>query len=69
MYKKGIQTELINHIRQGRKGTKFAPEYRGKYGEPSENNIGVSQGSAISAILFIIYMDDVMEDNEALNRR
>ena len=34
-----------------------------------ENNIGGFQGSAISALLFIIYLDDMMEDLEALNRR
>ena len=32
-------------------------------------NIGVFRGSAIRAILFIIYMDDLMEDPAALNIR
>ena len=31
-------------------------------------NIGLFQGSAISAMLFIIYQDDMMEDYDALNR-
>ena len=69
LYMKGIPTERTNHIRHGRQGTKLAPEYKGKYREPWGRNIGVFRGSAISAILFIIYMDDMMEDNAALNRR
>ena len=69
LYKKGIPIEMTNHIRQGHHGTKLPPKYKGRYGAPSPNNIGVSQGSAISALLFIIYMDEVMADNAALNRR
>ena len=60
---------MIRHIRRGHQGTRLAPKYRGSYGEAKENNIGVSQGSEISALLFIIYLDDMMEDLAALNRR
>ena len=38
------------------------------YGDAKDNNIGVLQGSAISAFLSIIYRGDMMEDLEALNR-
>ena len=67
--KKGIQIDKIKHIIQGHRGTRLAPKYKEKYGAPSANNIGVFQGSAIIAILFIIYMGDMMEDNAALSRR
>jgi len=33
-----------------------------------KNNAAVSQGSAIGAILFIIYLDDMMEAYTALNK-
>ena len=35
--------------------------------EKIENNVGVFRGSAISALLFIIYLDDMMEDYTSLN--
>ena len=38
-----------------------------QYGPPVINNIGVYQGSAISALLFIIYLGDMMEDYDAVN--
>ena len=60
---------MTKHIRQGHHDTRLSPKYKGKYGAPSENNIGVFQGSSVSALLFIIYMGDMMEDNAALNRR
>ena len=60
---------MIRHIRRGREGARLAPKYKGRYGEPKENDIGVSQGSAISARIFIIYMGDVMEDLATLIRR
>ena len=37
--------------------------------ETEGNNIGVFLGSAISALLFIIHLDDMMGDMEAINRR
>ena len=60
---------MIRHIRRGRQGTRLAPKYKGRYGEPKEDNIGVSQGSAISALLFIIYLGGVVGDLASLNRR
>ena len=69
LYKKGLPEETINHIRRGHTGTRLAPKYKGRYGKLNGNNIGVFQGSEISALLFIIYLDDMMEGLEALNRR
>ena len=39
------------------------------YGEAKGDNVGVFQGSAISALIFIIYLDDMMESLAALKRR
>ena len=69
LYKKGLHGEMAKHIRRGHVGTRLAPKYKGKYGKLKENNIGVFHGSAIRAIPSIIYLDDVMEDLEALSRR
>ena len=65
---KGPPVETIKHIGRGHRRTKLVPKYIGKYGELSENNIWIFQGSAIDALLFIIYMGDVMEENAALGR-
>ena len=54
LYKKGLPEEMIRHIRRGHQGTRLAPKYKGRYGEPRENNIVVCQGSEISTMLFII---------------
>jgi len=69
LYKKGIPLETITHIRKGHQNTMLRAKHQGKYGEASENNVGVSQGSAISALMFIIYLDDMMEDYEAINHK
>ena len=69
LYKKGLPEETIRHIRSGHQGAKLASKYRGMYGEAKGENIGVFQGSAISAPILIIYLDDMTEDLAALNRR
>ena len=69
LYKNGVPGEMIRHISRGHRGARHAPKYRGRYGEANENNIGFLQGSAISALLFIIYLGDMMEDLAALSRR
>ena len=66
---KGIPIDMIKHISQGRQGTRLAPKYKGKHGAPAANNIGLFHGSAISALLVIVDMGDVMRDNAALIRR
>jgi len=66
LYKKGIPIETISHIRRGHPNKTIKPKRKGTYGK-QENNVGASQGSAISALVFIIYLDDMMEAYEALN--
>ena len=66
---KGLPLETITHIREGRRHTTLCTKYQGKYGKPEINNISVSQWSEISAILFIIYLDGVMEDYTAINQQ
>ena len=58
---------MILHLRRGHIQTTLQAKYNKTYGEKTENNIGVFQGSAISALLFIIYLQDMMEDFEAIN--
>ena len=60
---------MIKRARRGHQGPKLAPKYKGIYGGPRGNNTGVFQGSAISAIRFVIYMDVTMEDYASMNRR
>merc|ERR1712105_7076 len=68
LYKKGLPIDMITHIRRGHQNTQLLPKTKGKYGTATTNNVGVFQGSAISALLFIIYQDDMMEDYDALNQ-
>ena len=69
LYKKGLPLETIARIREGHRHTTICAKYQGKYGKPEINNVGVFQGSVISALLFIIYLDDMMEDYTAMNRQ
>jgi len=69
LYKKGLPLETIAQIRQGHKNTKLCPKHQGRYGDLQTNNVGVFRGSAISALLFIIYLDDMMQDLQALNHK
>ena len=62
LYKKGIPGEMIKRIRRGHTGTKLAPKYKGRYGKLSGGDIGVFQGSEISALLFIIHLEEMMGD-------
>ena len=41
----------------------------GGYGTPVNNNVGVFQGETLSALLFIIYLDGVMQDYQSLNEK
>ena len=68
MYKKAIPTDMAKHIRRGQQG-KTTTQIKRKIWRTARENVGVFQGSAISALLFIIYMDDVMEDNASQIRR
>ena len=67
LYKAGLPTQVIKNIRQGHQGTKLQCKDTGTYGKPIQNNVGVFKGSALSALLFIIYLDDMMQGRQSLN--
>ena len=67
LYKTGIPIQTILHIRRGHANTTLQSKYNKQYGKKIYNNIGVAQGSAVSALLFIIYLQDMMDDFHALN--
>jgi len=67
MYKIGIPIKMMLHIKEGHQKTTLRSKDNGKYGRPIKNNIGVFQGASLSALLFAIYLEDMMQDNQALN--
>ena len=67
IYKKGCPLENITHIRQGHQNATLCDKHQGTYGNPVRNNVGVFQGSAVSALLLIIYFGGMMDDYRALN--
>ena len=69
LYKNGLPLEMIITVRQGHQNTTLCAKNQGGYGKQIINNIGVFQGSAISALLFTIYLEDMMEDYRAINRK
>ena len=60
LYKKGPPLANITQIRKGHQQTMMRQIHLWAYGQPKINNKGVFQGSAISALLFIVYIDDMM---------
>ena len=60
-----MPAQEILHIRRGRSRTTLQAKYNMRYGKI--NNIGAPQGSATSALLFVIYVQDMMEDFQATN--
>ena len=59
--------QAIQNTHRGHPGAKLQRKDAGSYGIPVRNNVGVSQGSALIALLSIIYLDDVMQDRQSLN--
>jgi len=57
----------ILQIRQGLQETTLCAKHQGKYGTNIINNVGVFRWSEISAILFTIYLGDIMEDYNEIN--
>ena len=57
----------IQHIKQGHRNTTLRCKDNGQYGPLVTNNFGASQGSAIIALLFTIYLYDVMKDYRAMS--
>ena len=69
LYKVGILLPLLEHIRNGRQNTRLRCKELAAIGEPVSNNVGVFQGAALSAPLFIIYLEDAMMGNQSLNEK
>ena len=69
LYKLGPPGTMIKHIRQGHQNTILRCKDGGQYGHQVKNNVGVFQRSAPSALLFIIYLEDMTQDYTALNDR
>jgi len=67
LYKKGLPLEMITMIRQGHQNTTLYAKHQGAYGKQVTNNVGVFQRSEISALLFIIYLEAMVEDYRAMN--
>ena len=67
LYKTGIPVATIKHIKQGHQNTKLRCKDNGKYGNAVINNVGVFQGSSLSALLFIIYLEDMMQHYQSMN--
>ena len=68
LYEIGLPGHMIAHIRRGHMNTQLPPKTKGKYGNATPSNVGVFQVSAVSALLFAIDQDDMMEDYDALSR-
>ena len=66
LYKTGLPIPTIKHIMHGHQSTTPRCNDNGTYGTPVINNVGVFQGSALSALLFIIYLEDMMQDYQAM---
>ena len=60
---------MVKRIRRGHLATKICTEIYGGIWRTQGRNIGVFQGSAFRALLFIIYMGEMVEDYAAKNRR
>ena len=67
LYKTGLPIHTIQNIQEGHDGATLRCKDDGKYGAQINNNVLVFQGSSISAILFIIYLDDMTQDRQSLN--
>ena len=65
--RKGVHIGNTLQIRQGRPHTTLCAKHQGKYGE-QQNNVGEFQGSGIIALLFIIFLGNMMEGYQALNQ-
>ena len=61
LYKKGLPEKMIKRLRMGHENTKLRPKAKGNLGKKQINNKGVFQGSPLSALLFIIYFDHMLE--------
>ena len=65
--RKGLPKTTIRHIWRGHPNTKLMEKERNEYGPVVQNAVGSLQWSEISTLLFIIYLDDLMNDYKSLN--
>ena len=65
LYESGLPENLIKIIQIGHNGIKLCAKNNGKIGSKVNNNKGVFQGSPLSAFLFIIYIESMMEKYES----
>ena len=66
LYKKCLPVHMFQQIAHGHQNTIRRCKEMGTYGTPVRNNIGIFRGEALSAILFIIYLDGVEKDYHSL---
>jgi len=64
---KGLPENATKQILRGHQDTQLMAKESNEYGPKILNNVGVFQGSSISALLFIIYLGDMRNGYEALN--
>ena len=69
LYMKGLPLETITLIRKGNQSAAICTKLQGKYGGEVVNDAGAIRVSAISALLFIIYLYYTMGDYRAVNRK
>ena len=67
--KKGIPEYILKLIYIAHKNTTLAPKQKNQIGKTIKNNNGCFQGSPLSALIFIIYADEMMEDYEKETRK
>ena len=60
--KKGLPLKFIKNIIKGHTENKLCSKHKNKTSKYINNNVGVFQGSPISAQLFVIYADKVIQD-------
>ena len=62
LIKKGLPIELVRLIVKTHSNTYIRAREKNKLSKKQEINTGVYQGSPLSALLFIVYTDAMMED-------
>ena len=62
----GLPREWIREIRAGHTNNTLRPKIQGQLGGKIKNDKGVFQGSPLSALLFIIYQNEMMEEYQEL---
>ena len=67
LYETGLPISTIQNIQQGRQGATLRCKDDGAYGAQINNSVGVFQGSALSALLFVIYLGDMTQGRQSLN--